>query len=39
MSKFPTSRFQHFGDQSFLQDETIIIDEHDQAFSISYKAF
>ena len=27
------SWFQHFGHQSFLQDDTIIIDGHDQAFS------
>ena len=31
--KFPTSWFQHFVNQSFLQDDTIIIDEHDYAFS------
>ena len=31
--KFPTSWFQHFVNQSFLQDDTIIIDEHDCAFS------
>ena len=32
-SKFPTSWFQHFGHQSFLQGNTIIIDQHGQAFS------
>ena len=32
-SKFPTSWLQHFGHQSFLQEDTIIIDGHDQAFS------
>ena len=31
-SKFPTSWFQHFGHQSFLQGDTIIIDGHDQTF-------
>ena len=30
---FPTSQFQHFGHQSLLQGDTIIIDCHDQAFS------
>ena len=32
-SKFLTCWFQHFRHQSFLQSDTIIIDEHDQAFS------
>ena len=31
--KFSTGWFQHFGRQSFLQGDTIIIDGHDQAFS------
>ena len=31
--KFPTSWFQHFGHQSFLQGDAIMIDGHDQAFS------
>ena len=31
--EFPTSWFQHFGHQSFAQDNTIIIDDHDQALS------
>ena len=32
-SKWPTSWFLHFGHQRFLQDDTIIIDKHDEAFS------
>ena len=31
--KFPASWFQHFGHQSLLQNDTIIIDGHNQAFS------
>ena len=31
--KWPTSWFQHFGHQIFLQVNTIIIDGHDEAFS------
>ena len=31
--KFPASWFQHFGHQSFLHDDIIIIDRHYQAFS------
>ena len=30
----PISWFHHFGHQSFLQDDTIIIDEHDQSFKV-----
>ena len=30
--QFPTSWFQHFGHQSFLQGDIIIINGHDQAF-------
>ena len=32
VSKWPTSWFQHFGLQSWLQDDTMIIDKHDEAF-------
>ena len=32
-SKFPTSLFQYFGHQSFLQGDTVNIDNLDQAFS------
>ena len=31
--EFPTSWFQYFGHQIFLQGDTIVIEEHDQAFS------
>ena len=31
--KFPTSWFQHFGHQRFLQVDTIIVDGYNQAFS------
>ena len=33
ISKWPTSWFQHFGHQSFLQGDTSIIGEHNEAFS------
>ena len=32
-SGLPTSSFQHFGQQGFLQRNIIIIDEHDEPLS------